>query len=84
MSEPRGPLNQGELQAFTFIEKHDPAEEPIARTVLALNAALIAMTKERDELKFLIDDLAKRTLPGECDSGDALLKLIRELRGTTP
>lgn len=34
--------------------------------------------KERDNLKTMLDDLAKRTFPGEVDSGDALVKMREE------
>jgi hypothetical protein len=37
-----------------------------------------ALTKERDQYRRLLDDLAKRVIPGEIDSADAVMEVVQE------
>lgn len=50
------------------------------QTVEGLTLEVIALRRERDELKRLLDDLTERVLPGVTDSGDAFIEMVRDAR----
>lgn len=76
----RDDFNERERIILGLMKERDAlrAESKRNTSVHLWNEAYMDLQKERDALKSLLDDLAKRTFPGEVDSADALVKMREE------
>lgn len=54
------------------------SKEGLYSEIEGLRLRLVTVSKERDELRYLHEQIADRVFPGEADSVDAMVEIVKE------